>query len=147
MNRDSFALDRFLDVQSAHYETALAELRCGRKESHWIWFVLPQLRGLGMSSMSHQYGISGLAEAQAYLTHPVLGARLRECVVAICSHEGKSAAEILGDIDAMKFKSCLTLFSAVEQDTKLFQQALRQLFGAMPDMQTIELLAQQQGDA
>jgi uncharacterized protein (DUF1810 family) len=147
VNSRSPALDRFLDAQSAQYETALAELRRGRKQSHWIWYVLPQLRGLGMSSMSHQYGIAGLAEAQAYLAHPVLGARLRECVAAISAHQGTSAAEILGDIDAMKFRSCLTLFFAAEQDTKLFTQALQQFFGGKPDMQTIKLLAAQDGEA
>ena len=147
MNSPFSALDRFLDAQSAQYETALAELKRGRKQSHWIWYVLPQLRGLGMSSMSHQYGIAGLTEAQAYLDHPVLGARLRECVAAICAHHGTSAAEILGDIDAIKFRSCLTLFSAVEQDTQLFTQALKQFFGGKPDMQTIKLLAAHDGEA
>ena len=147
MNSSSCGLHRFLDAQAAQYETALAELRRGRKQTHWIWYVLPQLRGLGMSSMSHQYGIAGLAEAQAYLAHPVLGKRLRECVSAICAHQGTSATEILGDIDAMKFRSCLTLFSSVEQDSQLFSQTLKQFFGGKPDMQTIKLLAANNGEA
>ena len=147
MNSPSLALARFLDAQSAQYETALAEIRRGRKQCHWIWYVLPQLRGLGTSSVSHLYGIAGLAEAQAYLAHPVLGARLRECVTAICAHQGASAAEILGDIDAMKFRSCLTLFSAVEQDTQLFRQALQQFFGGKSDLQTLKLLAAHDGEA
>ena len=137
----SSTLDRFIDAQSSNYQTALGELQRGRKHSHWIWYVLPQLRGLGHSPMSHQYGIAGLAEARAYLEHPVLGPRLRECVSAICAHPGSSAAEILGEIDAMKFRSCLTLFSAVDEETQLFKNALNQFFAGQPDMQTIRLLS------
>ncbi len=147
MTSPTLGLHRFLDAQAAQYETALAELRSGRKQSHWIWYVLPQLRGLGMSSMSHQYGIAELAEAQAYLAHPVLGERLRECVATICAHQGPSPTEILRDIDAMKFRSCLTLFSVVEQDSQLFNRALKQFFAGKPDMQTIKLLSAHNGEA
>jgi uncharacterized protein (DUF1810 family) len=141
VNSSFFALDRFIDAQSEHYEIALGELRRGLKQGHWIWYVLPQIRGLGRSSMSLRYGIVDRAEAEAYLAHPVLGVRLRECVTAICAHRGTKATEILGDIDAMKFRSCLTLFAAVDQDTQLFRQALKQFYGGKQDMRTIKLLA------
>src|ERR1043165_2359075 len=101
-------LERLISAQEGHYEQALAELRAGRKTSHWIWFVLPQLRGLGRSSMAQHYGVTNRAEAEAYLSHPLLGERLRECVRAMLAHSGEPAASILGDIDAMKFPSCPT---------------------------------------
>lgn len=147
MNTAAGTLDRFLVAQSADYATALAELRRGRKESHWIWYVLPQLRGLGVSSMSREYGISDLSEARAYLEHPVLGPRLRECVRAICAHEGASAVDILGSIDALKFRSSLTLFAAAARDDELFRAALGQFFGGQPDPKTIQLLSASDGEA
>ncbi|MBU6436312.1 MAG: DUF1810 family protein, partial [Betaproteobacteria bacterium] len=97
---DPFDLARFEQAQQAVYAQALAELRAGRKRTHWMWFVLPQLRGLGASEMSRRYAIASLAEARAYLMHPVLGARLRECVAAICAHAGRGAAAVLGEVDA-----------------------------------------------
>lgn len=134
-------LDRFLQAQEGHYPQALAELTAGRKASHWIWFVLPQLRGLGRSSMAHAYGITGRAEAGAYLAHPVLGTRLRECVRAMLAHEGLSAARILGDVDAMKFRSCATLFDAVAgAPGNLFAQALQRFYGGERDEATLRLL-------
>ena len=93
---------------------ALAELRAGRKRSHWVWFVFPQLQGLGRSPMAQHYGLSGLAEARAYAAHPVLGPRLRECVRALLGHAGTSAARLLGEVDALKLRSCLTLFEAAD---------------------------------
>ena len=147
MNSPSGALHRFLSAQAADYEIALSELRRGHKQSHWIWYVLPQLRGLGMSAMSYEYGIVSPAEARAYLEHPILGTRLRECVSAICAHKAASAVDILGDTDALKFRSCLTLFAAVGQDSQFFQQALAQFFGGQPDHRTIQLLAAFQGEA
>ncbi|MBN8493857.1 MAG: DUF1810 domain-containing protein [Burkholderiales bacterium] len=134
------ALDRFLAAQAADYALALAELRRGRKQSHWVWYVLPQLRGLGLSAMAQQYGLAGLQEARDYALHPVLGARLRECVAAITAHRGVSAAQILGDIDAMKFRSCLTLFMHAAPQEPLFAQALQQFFGGEPDARTLALL-------
>ena len=113
--QDPHDLDRFLEAQAANYGQALAELRAGRKRSHWSWYVLPQIRGLGSSPLSVRYAISGLAEAGAYLDHPVLGARLRECVAAMNDNAGSDAAAILGGIDARKFRSCLTLFAQVAE--------------------------------
>lgn len=132
-------LDRFVRAQQGHYDQALAELRAGRKTSHWIWFVLPQLRGLGRSRMAHEYGLDGRAEAQAYLAHPLLGERLRECVQAMLAHRGRSAVGILGDIDALKFRSCLTLFDAVATDV-LFGQALDAFYSGERDPITLALL-------
>ena len=136
------SLDRLLAAQDRHYAQALDELRAGRKTSHWIWFVLPQLRGLGRSSTAYEYGITGLAEAQAYLAHPVLGERLRECVRAMLTHKNKSAERILGEVDAMKFRSCLTLFEAVSGEADgLFAQALQRFYSGERDEATLSLLA------
>jgi len=132
-------LDRFVRAQEGHYGQALAELQAGRKTSHWIWFVLPQLRGLGRSSMAHEYGIAGRAEAEAYLAHPLLGERLRECVRAMLTHGDRSAASILGDVDALKFRSCLTLFDAISTDP-LFSQALDAFYDGERDAATLALL-------
>lgn len=134
-------LDRFVRAQEGYYAQALAELRAGRKTSHWIWFVLPQLRGLGRSSMAHAYGITGRAEAEAYLAHPVLGARLVECVEAMLAHSRLSALNILGDIDALKFRSCLTLFDAASASPgNVFRQALERFYGGERDATTLALL-------
>ena len=132
-------LDRFVRAQQGGYDQALGELRAGRKTGHWIWFVLPQLRGLGRSSTAHEYGIAGREEAQAYLAHPLLGARLRECVQAMLTHTGRSAVSVLGDVDAMKFRSCLTLFDAVADDD-LFLNALDAFYGGERDAATLALL-------
>ena len=134
-------LDRFIHAQQGRYEHALAELCAGRKTGHWIWFVLPQLRGLGRSAMAHDYGIAGRDEAAAYLAHPLLGTRLRDCVAAMLGHEGRSATSILGDVDAMKFRSCLTLFDVVsDAPDNLFRQALDRFYGGQPDATTLALL-------
>lgn len=140
MPNDIFNLSRFIDAQEGVYAIALAELRRGRKQSHWIWFVLPQLKGLGSSSMSQKYGISGLAEAQAYMAHPVLGPRLIECIQAILGHRGALAEAILGEIDALKFKSCLTLFLRAAPDEQVFIDALQCFFKGRSDSQTESLL-------
>jgi uncharacterized protein (DUF1810 family) len=132
-------LDRFVRAQERHYDQALAELKAGRKTSHWIWFVLPQLRGLGRSSTAYEYGIAGRAEAETYLAHPLLGARLIECVEAMLAHPRLSALDILGDIDALKFRSCLTLFDAVSADP-IFSQALDRFYGGERDTATLALL-------
>ena len=110
---DPFNLQRFVDAQSGGmYERALAELRAGKKRSHWMWFIFPQARGLGRSAMADYYGLSGVEEARAYLAHPLLGARLRECVAAVLSHAGeRTAEEMLGEVDAMTLRSSLALFA------------------------------------
>ncbi|GAB1382103.1 DUF1810 domain-containing protein [Burkholderiales bacterium] len=133
-------LGRFIEAQAGSYATALAELRAGAKRTHWIWFVLPQLRGLGTSPMAERYGIASLAEARAYLAHPVLGPRLRECVQALLGHAGASAAQLLGEVDALKLRSCLTLFARAAPGEGLFDQALQGFFGGAPDALTLRLL-------
>ncbi|MDB5803985.1 MAG: hypothetical protein JWN73_1307 [Betaproteobacteria bacterium] len=146
---DSYDLNRFLEAQEASYAQALAELRAGRKRSHWIWYVLPQIHGLGMSSMSARYAIASIEEAQAYLAHPVLGARLRECVAAMNAHrdggDGPGAEEILGGIDAQKFRSCLTLFIEAGGEDGLFGEGLRRYYGGKADQATLEVLAKDRG--
>ena len=134
-------LSRFLDAQAPLYATALAELQAGKKQTHWIWFVLPQLRGLGTSHNATYYGIENAAEAAAYLAHPVLGARLRECITAIMAHKDKSAHAILGSPDDAKFRSCLTLFrAAAAPDDRLWQSALDQFYAGEADPATLRLL-------
>jgi uncharacterized protein (DUF1810 family) len=137
---DPHDLARFVAAQSANYADALAELRAGRKRTHWSWYVLPQLAGLGASPMSVRYAISGLAEARAYLAHPLLGARLRECVVAMNGHEGLTAAAVLGEVDARKFHSCITLFARVAEPGSPFHAALDRYFAGVPDAATLSLL-------
>lgn len=138
---DPFDLNRFLEAQAASYRQALSELRAGRKRTHWSWYILPQLHGLGSSPMSVRYAIGSLAEAKAYLDHPVLGARLRECVAAMNAHEESSASRILGEIDALKFRSCLTLFSQAGGSERVFRDALNKYFGGQADAATLAILA------
>lgn len=143
---ESHDLSRFHQAQAGTYARALSELKRGRKETHWMWFVLPQIAGLGLSAMSQRYAIRSAGEAQAYLADPVLGARLKECVAALLSVPGRSAREIMGSPDDMKLRSSLTLFAAVADDqslaeTALFEAALSRFFGGMADTRTLELLA------
>jgi uncharacterized protein (DUF1810 family) len=140
---DPFDLQRFVEAQAPVYETALGELRAGRKRTHWMWFVFPQLQGLGASAMAQRYALSGVAEAQAYLAHPVLGPRYRACVTAVNLTEGRSAHDIFGSPDDMKFRSSLTLFLAAEPGQPAFQRALNTYFNGEPDPRTLEILARQ----
>ena len=134
-------LERFIAAQDPVYSRALAELRAGDKRSHWMWFVFPQLAGLGHSDMARRYAIADLAEAQAYLAHPVLGARLKECICAILDWAGKrSADEILGSIDALKFASSMTLFEAAGGAAE-FGRALDVFYKGARDVRTLDLLA------
>ena len=136
---DPFQLERFLEAQRETYDTALTELQAGAKQSHWMWFIFPQLAGLGRSPTAIFYGLRSLHEARAFLAHPLLGERYRECLRALCGWTGsKSAAEILGDIDAMKLRSSLTLFENASGDP-LFADALEAFFGD-PDEATLQLL-------
>ncbi len=138
---DQHDLDRFLQAQARNYADALAELRAGRKTSHWMWYVLPQLAGLGSSAMAAAYAIGSLDEAQAYLAHPVLGARLRECVAALLQVQGRTAREVMGSPDDLKLRSSLTLFAEAAPQETLFRQALEKYFAGAPDPRTLELLA------
>lgn len=125
---DPFDLQRFVDAQNPVYERVCRELRSGRKTSHWMWYVFPQLRGLGSSPMSDKYGISGDAEAKAYLGHPVLGPRLRECTAIVNQIEGSTIDHIFGYPDNMKFRSSMTLFAEATPDNAVFTKALRKYF-------------------
>jgi uncharacterized protein (DUF1810 family) len=133
-------LDRFVDAQLMDFPKALAELRAGRKRSHWIWYVLPQLRELGRSDRAREFGLLGLPEAAAYLAHPVLGPRLMACVKAMRAHTELTAVQILGEVDALKFRSCLTLFAQVPGADPCFAAALQQFYQGRPDPLTLQLL-------
>ena len=135
---DPHDLQRFVDAQHAVYDRVCAELRNGRKKSHWMWFIFPQITGLGSSPMAQRYAISSLQEAQAYLKHPVLGPRLRECTRLMLEVEGRSALEVLGSPDDMKFRSCLTLFARAAPEERVFQNALQKYFAGQEDPRTIE---------
>ncbi len=132
---DTYDLQRFVDAQDrgGTYDGALAELRDGRKTSHWMWFVFPQIAGLGSSPMAQRYAISSLDEARAYLAHPVLGDRLRESARALTGLDTRSPDEVLGGVDAMKLRSSMTLFMRAAPDEPLFAQVLDQYFGGTAD--------------
>jgi uncharacterized protein (DUF1810 family) len=135
------SLARFVAAQSGVHDLALAELRAGAKRTHWMWFVLPQLRGLGHSLMADRYGIEGLDEARAYLAHPLLGDRLRDCVDALLTHAGRrNAGEIMGVVDAIKLHSCLTLFEAAGGGA-LFASALDSFYAGERDRRTLAMVS------
>lgn len=133
MAADPFDLERFVTAQAPVWEEVLAELRAGRKRTHWMWFVFPQLAVLGRSSMARHYGVSGLDEARAYDAHPVLGPRLVECCRVLSQLRGGDPVAIFGEVDAMKLRSCLTLFAAAAPAEAAFRDVLLQYFGGMPD--------------
>ena len=136
-------LDRFVEAQAPVYSQALAELRSGRKASHWMWFVFPQLAGLGRSAIARYYGISSAAEARSYLDHQLLGPRLVECTRTVLAHRDRQAEAIFGPIDAMKFRSSMTLFEAagtVAGDREAFALALQHFYGGRRDEATLRLL-------
>jgi uncharacterized protein (DUF1810 family) len=139
---DPYDLERFVAAQDAGgvFETALAELRRGRKTSHWIWFVFPQIAGLGQSPTSRRYAISSRAEAQAYLRHPVLGPRLAEAARTLLDHPGTDATEIFGGLDAQKVRSSMTLFHRADPGQEVFGQVLSQYYGGRADPATDNLL-------
>lgn len=137
----TFDLDRFVDAQDHVYDGVLDELRRGRKTGHWIWFIFPQIAGLGHSAMSQRFSIVSLDEARAYLAHPVLGARLHECVTTMLAVHGRTADEILGPLDAMKMRSSMTLFHRAAPDEPAFGQVLERFFGGSPDAATDGLLS------
>ena len=133
-------LERFVTEQNHDYETVLAELRRGRKTSHWIWFIFPHIAGLGRSAMSQHFAIGSLDEAHAYLAHPLLGARLRECVGLLLAVEGRSTDEIFGPLDAMKVRSSMTLFHRAAPDEPEFRLVIDRYYGGVPDAATDERL-------
>ncbi|MGZ4195790.1 MAG: DUF1810 domain-containing protein [Solirubrobacteraceae bacterium] len=139
---DPYGLQRFVAAQdqAGTYAAAVQELRAGRKRGHWMWFVFPQIAGLGQSSTSRRYAISSLDEARAYLAHPVLGSRLHECAGILSELEGRSAQEIFGGIDAIKLRSSMTLFARADPDRPEFRSVLDVYFGGDPDQATERLL-------
>jgi uncharacterized protein (DUF1810 family) len=135
---DQCELKRFVDAQDGVYEQACAELRAGRKGSHWMWFVFPQIRGLGSSPTAVRFAISGMEEARAYLEHPMLGPRLRECAGIVVGVEGRSVEEIFGYPDDLKFHSSMTLFAKAASEAGVFGEALGKYFGGRMDRGTLE---------
>jgi uncharacterized protein (DUF1810 family) len=137
---DPYDLHRFEAAQEDVYESALAQMRAGRKTGHWMWFVFPQIAGLGLSAMSQRYAINSLAEARAYLGHPVLGPRIAECARVLSEVDGRRAEEIFGVIDAVKLRSSMTLFARASDNDPTYLAVLDQYFGGEPDPQTIARL-------
>ena len=140
---DSYDLARFVEAQEHSYARALSEIRSGQKRSHWMWYIFPQFDGLGFSSTSRRYSIKSVAEADAYLRHPVLGPRLLESARATLALEGRSAVEVFGSPDDMKLRSSATLFANVSPAGSVFGQLLDRYFGGEPDDQTLRLLRDQ----
>jgi uncharacterized protein (DUF1810 family) len=137
---DPFDLQRFLDAQAPVYERVVAELRHGQKQSHWMWFVFPQIKGLGSGAMARRFAISSRAEAEAYLDHPLLGPRLRECTRLVVAVQGRTIDAILGYPDDLKFRSSMTLFASVAPDENDFVEALDKFYGGAMDRATLERL-------
>jgi uncharacterized protein (DUF1810 family) len=140
LGAEDFTLSRFVQAQEPDYAQALAEIRAGRKRSHWIWYIFPQLDGLAYSSTAKFYAIQSPEEARAYLVHPVLGARLSECAEAALMVEGRSAHEIFGSPDDLKLRSCATLFACVSPAGSVFERLLDKYYGGLADERTLELL-------
>jgi uncharacterized protein (DUF1810 family) len=141
MSADPFNLARFVSAQDGVYQVALAEIMAGDKRSHWMWFIFPQLAGLGTSSMAQRYALAGIDEAAEFLAHPVLGPRLIECCRAILKLQGKSARQIFGSPDDLKLRSSMTLFARVPSPPPEFQQVLDKYFAGEPDKRTLSILA------
>lgn len=137
---DPFNLNRFVQAQKGDYEQALSEIKAGRKLTHWMWYIFPQIDGLGSSPTAKEYAIKSIAEAQAFLDHPILGPRLRECAEAMLRIEDKSATDILDSPDDMKLRSCATLFSRVSPPGSVFDRLLKKYYPDGPDRMTLELL-------
>jgi uncharacterized protein (DUF1810 family) len=141
MANDPFDLNRFLTAQETDYDRAVAEIRSGRKRTHWMWYIFPQLDGLAFSSTSKRYAIKSIEEARAYLDHPVLGPRLRECAEAALAIVGRSATAIFGTPDDLKLRSCVTLFAAVSPSDSVFDHILQNFYHGKPDDKTLQLFA------
>lgn len=138
---DPYSLQRFVDAQADSFEQVRSELRAGYKQSHWMWFIFPQIQGLGSSSTARSFAISSLVEAQAYLDHVVLGPRLRECTRLVNFVEGRSIDQIFGYPDNLKFRSCMTLFARATSDNQIFLDALQKYFGGQLDQLTLQRLS------
>ena len=138
---DRFHLQRFVDAQHPVYAAVVSELRAGRKRSHWMWFIFPQISGLGPSVTSRTFAVSSLAEAAAYLAHPALGPRLRECAALVAGTDGRSIAEIFGHPDDLKFHSSMTLFARAAPREPIFATCLEKYFGGQPDPETLACLS------
>lgn len=139
-DNNPYDLNRFVSAQNRDYATALAEIRSGRKRTHWIWYIFPQIEGLGQSEMSQYYAIRSEDEARAYLAHPVLGPRLVECCEAVLGITGRSAREIFGSPDDLKLRSCATLFAHISPENSVFERLLDRYFQGAPDERTLDLL-------
>ncbi|MFY9693375.1 MAG: DUF1810 domain-containing protein [Xanthobacteraceae bacterium] len=137
---DAYDLQRFVDAQAPVYQRVVAELRQGRKQSHWMWFIFPQIKGLGSSTTANKFAIASRAEAQAYLDHPILGPRLRECARLVTAVPQRSIEDILGYPDDLKFRSSMTLFAIAAADNKDFTDALDKFYGGKADPATLERL-------
>ena len=141
MPMHTFNLNRFVEAQNPVYERVLSELRQGLKTTHWMWFVFPQIEGLGHSFMAERFAISSIEEANAYIAHPVLGPRLTECTRLVCDVGGKTIHDIFGSPDDMKFRSCVTLFARVAGAPMVFDEALKKFFSGEPDPFTLERIS------
>lgn len=137
---DPYFLQRFLLAQEGVYPGVVSELKAGQKHTHWMWFIFPQADGLGMSETTRFYAVKSRAEAKAFLAHPVLGARLLECTSLLLLQKDRTAHQIFGSPDEFKLQSCMTLFSAVSDDPKMFERVLARYYNGQPDMRTIEIL-------
>lgn len=141
-DEDRYCLSRFLTAQEDDWDQALAEIKGGQKRTHWMWYIFPQFDGLGTSSTSQYYSIRSIAEARAYLKHPVLGSRLVRCAEAVCGVDGRSAKNIFGSPDDLKLKSCATLFAHISPPGSVFERLLEMHFDGSPDGKTLSLLGQ-----
>lgn len=137
---ESFELERFVEAQRGEYRTVLEELKAGRKDSHWMWYIFPQIQGLGRSDTSLYYAISSQAEARAYLEHAVLGGRLRECTQLVLEIEDRDVRDIFPWPDHLKFHSCMTLFELSASPPSVFRAAIQRYFGGVPDKKTVDIL-------
>lgn len=144
---DRFRLQRFVDAQQPVYETVLDELRAGRKRSHWMWFIFPQIAGLGRSHMARRFALASLEEAAAYLAHPLLGPRLRECAMLVAGTQSRSITDILGVPDDMKFRSSMTLFAQAAPGEPIFATCLRRCFPNGPDPLTLACLTERRPES
>jgi uncharacterized protein (DUF1810 family) len=141
MDKSQESLSRFVEAQDESYEDIIRELKNGKKVTHWMWYIFPQIAGLGFSSTARFFAIQTREEAQAYLDHPILGERLLDCTGIVIAHQGKSAVGMFGDVDAMKFKSSMTLFMSLAGSDSVYQNAIDKYFKGEPDRKTLEILS------